>query len=375
MSSLRSALDEMATVANDELTVEQLDSDVVELLEAQRRIDVELARKTGELERRDAYRKMGFPSATNYLMSRGVISAGRARRVVADVHAMTMAPHTRRAWADGRLSTDQARRLYRLAEAAPSRFSEAEDSLVEIVAGLSVSDTHRALEYWRQSVIGPDDLGTESQMQRRGLSLSKTWDGMRRIDGWLTDTAGEALETALDALMPPPHEDDSRTPRQRRHDALEDLGHSYLESEDTPTVGGAKPHIMVLADLNALKGIAGGTHETVNGQIFDVESLRMLACDSSVSRIVLGPDSEILDIGRRTRVWTTAQRRAIVARDRHCVAPGCERKPRHCDIHHKTHWADGGSTSVDEGELLCRFHHTIEHLRLAKLRMRGKSPG
>ena len=375
MSSLRSALDDIATVANEDLTVEQLDSDVVELLGAQRRIDVELARKTGELERRDAHRQMGFPSPTNYLMSRGGISAGRARRVVADAHAMTTAPHTQRAWTDGRLSTDQARRVFAATEMVPDEFAEAEPHLVEIIEGLSVSDTHRALDYWRQSVIGPDIPGTESQMRRRGLSLSKTWDGMRRIDGWLTDTAGEVLETALDALMPPPAEDDPRTPRQRRHDALEDLAHSYLESEGTPKVGGAKPHIMVLADVDALRVVAGGTHETVSGQILDIEKLRMLACDSSISRIVLGPDSEILDIGRKTRVWTTAQRRAIVARDRHCVAPGCERKPQHCDIHHRTHWADGGSTSVDEGELLCRFHHTTEHLRLAKLRMRYKPAG
>lgn len=198
---------------------------------------------------------------------------------------------------------------------------------------------------------------------------------MRRIDGWLTNTAGEALETALDALIPPPAEDDTRTPRQRRHDGLDDLARWYLESGDTPTVGGAKPHIMVLADIDALRGIAGGTHGTLNGEILDVGKLRMLACDASISRIVLGPDSEVIDIGRRTRVWTTAQRRAIVARDRHCVAPGCERKPQHCDIHHKTHWADGGSTSVDEGQLLCRFHHTTEHLRIAKLWTRHKPEG
>ncbi|MGB8361082.1 MAG: DUF222 domain-containing protein [Acidimicrobiia bacterium] len=132
-----------------------------------------------------------------------------------------------------------------------------------------------------------------------------------------------------------------------------------------PTVGGEKPQVVLLTDLPALQGIAGGTHETVDGDVIDVEMLRMIACDSSVSRIVLGPQGEILDTGRKTRVWSPAQRRAITARDRHCTADGCERRARHCDIHHMTHWADFGRTSVEEGRLLCRFHHTLEHLRLA----------
>ena len=259
-----------------------------------------------------------------------------------------------------------------MTEAVADEFAGAEEALVEIVEPLSVSDTRRALEYWRQSVDGPGDLSEEAQLARRGVSLSKTTGGMRRVDGWLTSTAGEALETALGALMPPPSDDESRTPRQRRHDALEDLAHSYLDHGDAPIVGGEKPHIMVLADFDALKGIAGGTHQTLDGEVFDVETIRRLACDSSVSRIVLGPQSEILDVGRKTRVWSPAQRRAIIARDRHCVEPGCDRPPDWCDIHHKEHWADGGTTTVESGELRCRYHHTKEHIRQAIARLRER---
>jgi len=191
----------------------------------------------------------------------------------------------------------------------------------------------------------------------------------------MASTAGEALETALNALTSPPTEDDTRTPRQRRHDALEDLARNYLDHGETPTVGGEKPHINVITDIDALKGIAGGTHETLDGDVLDVETVRMLACDASISRIVVGPDSEVLDIGRKTRVWTAAQRRAIIARDRHCTAPGCERPPDWCDIHHLTHWADEGSTSVDQGTLLCRFHHTLEHIRAFLRKHRSRTQG
>ncbi|MFP3881326.1 MAG: DUF222 domain-containing protein [Actinomycetota bacterium] len=185
-------------------------------------------------------------------------------------------------------------------------------------------------------------------------------------------TAGEAFDTVLNAAMGPPAEGDHRSPRQRRHDALEDLCRYWLDHADTPVVGGEKPHIMVLSDLDALAGIPGGCHETLQGDIVDIDTLRMLACDCSISRIVLGPDSEVLDVGRKTRVWTPAQRRAIVARDRHCQGRGCERDPRWCDIHHIDHWADGGTTSVDKGVLLCRRCHTIEHLKEAFRRRRQR---
>ncbi|HUG31782.1 MAG TPA: DUF222 domain-containing protein [Acidimicrobiia bacterium] len=105
--------------------------------------------------------------------------------------------------------------------------------------------------------------------------------------------------------------------------------------------------IILHTDLPTFQGVAGGLHETENGQIIDVDTLRMIACDCSITRIIFDPDSEILDIGRKTRIWTTAQRRAITARDRHSQGPGCRAKPRHCDIHHQDHWANGGTTTVD----------------------------
>jgi hypothetical protein len=185
---------------------------------------------------------------------------------------------------------------------------------------------------------------------------------MGRIDGWLTPTAFETLHTSLQALMPPPLSGDIRTARQRRHDALEDLARDSLDRADTPEVGGEKPHLNVIVDWDALCGIAGERHEFENGAVIGLETVRRLACDSSVSRIVLGPKSEIIDVGRRTRVIPAALRRAIIARDRHCTwSGGCDRGPRWCDVHHLVHWTDGGETEPGNLTLLCRYHHTLTH--------------
>ncbi len=372
MSELRSVLDQMAAVANEDLSVAEMHAEIEEILNGRRMLDVLLATRVRGLTDQNGHRELGYTSPSSYLADVGRMSPGSAKRVVSWSGAAEKAPHAYAAWADGRISTDQAGHMFRAAEGVPDAYPKAEARLVEIVEGLDVVDTGKAVEYWRQSVDGPGEIDIETQFRRRGLSISRTMGGMRRVDGWLTALAGEALETAIDALTPPPRDGDSRTPRQRRHDALEDLCRDWLDNGTTPTVGGEKPHLSLLTDLEALQGVAGGTHETLDGDIIDIDTLRMVACDCSISRIVLGPDSEVLDVGRKTRVWTPAQRRAIVARDRHCQAPGCRARPRHCDIHHLEHWADGGETSVEKGKLFCRPHHVEEHIK-ERLRRRRRS--
>jgi hypothetical protein len=70
-------------------------------------------------------------------------------------------------------------------------------------------------------------------------------------------------------------------------------------------------------------------------------------------------DGSVLDVGRKTRTIPRAIRRALLARDRRCQFPGCT--VRRCDGHHIQHWADGGSTSLDNLTLLCRRHHRCVH--------------
>ena len=53
---------------------------------------------------------------------------------------------------------------------------------------------------------------------------------------------------------------------------------------------------------------------------------------------MIGAHSEVLDVGRQTNRWPVAIRRAITARDRGCVFPGCDRPPSWTDIHHCTPW-------------------------------------
>jgi len=363
MSALRSALEEWVNEDVEHLHLDQLADDLVELEHVSGLLEVERLRRVCTFEDRAGPRQFGYPSLTAFLKHRCRMASGRAHRLVVRSRVFLTARTTFRAWTAGRLSTDQAAILLDQATTVPEQFAEGEERLVDIVEDLGVTDTRRALDYWRQSVDGPGTIRDQLEQQAmRGISASQSLGGMIRVDGWITTTAGLAFLAAIDAFMPPPSPDDTRTPRQRRHDALEDLARYFLEHGDTPTVGGEKPHINVVCDLPALQGIAGGLHETEDGHILTVQELRTLACDCSLSRIVLGPEGEIIDVGRRTRVIPTAMRRAVIARDRHCTWPGCDRNPRWCDVHHLRHWGDGGGTDPSNGTLRCRFHHVLTHL-------------
>jgi hypothetical protein len=65
----------------------------------------------------------------------------------------------------------------------------------------------------------------------------------------------------------------------------------------------------------------------------------------------------IIAITTTDRVFTVHQRRAIIARDRECLIPGCHVSASWCEIHHVTEHAKGGPTHTDNGVPLCWWHH------------------
>src|SRR6266480_728507 len=67
-------------------------------------------------------------------------------------------------------------------------------------------------------------------------------------------------------------------------------------------------------------------------------TVQRLACDSTLTRVVLAPESVVIDVGRARRVVAGAMRRALIARDGHCKWPRCERPASFSDAHHVIHW-------------------------------------
>jgi hypothetical protein len=123
---------------------------------------------------------------------------------------------------------------------------------------------------------------------------------------------------------------------------------------------GAKANITVTIDLQDLKAAtADAIGQTVYGDGLSAATIRRLACDAKIIPLVLGSNSEPLDVGRCERLVTRAMRRALNARDRGCVV--CGAPPIMCDAHHLISWIDGGTTAVSNLALVCRRHHTDVH--------------
>ena len=80
--------------------------------------------------------------------------------------------------------------------------------------------------------------------------------------------------------------------------------------------------------------------------------------------MLFSPEGEIINHGRERRLFTPAQRRALIARDKGCTWPGCTAPPVICESHHaRIHWADGGPTNTANGALLCYHHHAVVDAR------------
>lgn len=347
----------------ESLSVDDLGSYLVGIENEVSRLEQQRALVLGEIEARDGHRAFGFPNPTSFLKAICAMSGGRARRLVKLAKAAREHADTFAAWRFGHISADQAQQLFEASEELPDKYDSAEPVLLEI-AGETPDDTRKILDYWKNSVDPASiELDLETQMIRRRFELTTKPNGMVAGSFLMTSQAGLGLRTAIESLLPPPDPADDRTATQRRHDALEDLATSFLETTNTRTTGGEKPHINVHCDIDALQGEPGGLHETTAGQVLPVEAVRQLACDASVTRIVFDAESEILDVGRKTRVIPAALRRAVIARVRHCQHSGCRRDATWCDVHHLVHWADGGETDLANLELLCRYHHTLRHRR------------
>jgi hypothetical protein len=166
---------------------------------------------------------------------------------------------------------------------------------------------------------------------------------------------------------------DDRTAAQKRHDALAAVVVIAARHKDMPTLGGASPVLVVNVDAHDLAAHAAGSAfgpgagfgasrntgwATIpgSGAHVPVSVAAQVACAGAIQR-VLFDEGRIIGITTTDRVFTVHQRRAIIARDKECLIPGCHVPASWCEIHHVTEHARGGPTHTDNGVPLCWWHH------------------
>ncbi|WP_405395315.1 DUF222 domain-containing protein [Microbispora hainanensis] len=112
--------------------------------------------------------------------------------------------------------------------------------------------------------------------------------------------------------------------------------------------------------LGASLGMAPGTAPGLllaTGQVLPVSSVHRLARTSTLVRIVMNAEGQVLDMGRKVRLATPAQRRAIYARYATCWIDGCPLPATMCQIDHADNWSTGGLTDLKLLGPACQFHN------------------
>ncbi|MGZ4455381.1 MAG: DUF222 domain-containing protein [Nocardioides sp.] len=260
---------------------------------------------------------------------------------------------------------------------APEVRRQAETHLVEQAVHFGPTELRRLGERILE-VVAPDvaegeerrRLEAQERAARRDtrLSVHVRGDGSTDIRIRVPDHVGERLKVYLEAMTSPRRVsrdpldpgDVGRLPYTRR------LGEAFcsllerLPAQVLPQHGGTATTVMVTMRLDQLVSGLGATTLGTGGRV-SAADVRRLACNADLVPVVLGAASEVLDVGRAARLFTSGQRKAMAVRDRGCRADGCTIPAAWCEAHHLLPWAQGGRTDLGDGLLLCSWHHHRAH--------------
>ena len=369
MGELQSALDALAVEDLKPMFGPALWERLVPLLVAQNRIAAEVARTVRECELTSAAEHDGLTTMRSWLVGHGLLPGSEAGQIVRAGRLGERLPAVAAAATEGAVTPAKVAEIGKRLTAA--RLDEADGQghdLAEVDGALALAaatQTHEQLTAVVQRyVAGLDPDASEPEpTEGRRLWLSKGEDGWD-FGGRLDPVGGEKFAAAIESIVQADRpKGDLRTRSQQNADAFVQLCDNQLAAGQLPTLRTVKPHVVVGIDLDDLADPATGpaSAETGFGAQISAARARYLACDGSISRVVMGPDGVPLDLGRDHRVVTPGLRRAVERRDKSCVFAGCGAPTWWCDVHHVIHWLHGGDTSLENSALLCERHHTKVH--------------
>jgi hypothetical protein len=199
-------------------------------------------------------------------------------------------------------------------------------------------------------------------VEARSLTLKRGEGGMVWLRGLLDPEGAAVFRTALEPLAQRNGKDDERKRDRRLGDAVVELANRSLDNGLGAGRGSQRPHLQVTATLETLLQRAGAPAADLEFSLpISAKAVERLACDCNVTRILLGADSTVIDVGRSRRVISPSQRRALKARDKGCRFPGCDRPATWTSGHHIVHWIRGGPGDLPNLTLLCYRHHWMVH--------------
>jgi hypothetical protein len=158
---------------------------------------------------------------------------------------------------------------------------------------------------------------------------------------------------ATDPVLPPA---DPRTPGQVRADVFAAMVRSFLGN----TAFSTPPPVMItLTGDTYLTGQGTGSMTGITEPVA-ASDITHATCDGGTQPVWFTPNGAIQALGTPGRFFTAAQRRAIAARDGNtCLDENCDIPATATEAHHVIPDRDGGPTHINNGVLLCWYHHGL----------------
>jgi hypothetical protein len=312
-------------------------------------------------DRSGEYKADGALSLTAWLRWKCKLSGGAAMERVEIARQLAKLPQTEAAFANGDVGYQHVAVLAHTADhVGAAAVRKEEGKLLQAAQTMDPGQFTNVAKNFEHRVDAAGALAEANHAyQRRYFHISEPRDGLVRLDGVLDAEGGATLRTALQAFMKP-IPNDQRSYGQRNADALVELGRRGGGGSKRNGAG-PRPQLIIRASLDTLAGVKGApAGELEGGGAVPAETVQRYACDSAISRIT-GQGELEHELNHASRTLPASTRRALEARDRHCVFPGCGRPLNWCDGHHLVWWTRGGATALPNLALLCRPHHRMVH--------------
>ena len=361
--------------------------------------------RLAEFDRDGLWALDGHFCCANWLVGRTNMARSTAFEKLRVAHELTRRPVIAEAFRLGQLSYSAVRAVTRMDRPAP----EVDEALVELAqSGASILDLETVVRSYGL-YADQDRPPAEDPLPHRDVRIRRGQHGTAQVVVTLSDLEAEEFAAALQAFIdlryrpaagdessaedsdrstddPRAGDESSREdsdratddPRpgdeslaedssndeapveeasraSRKADAFIDLVHAALHTADGGHAAGDDRYMVHIVTQQD-----GDIFSYLDGTPVHPADAATVGCDCSTVTHTTGDGGEPLNLGRKTREWSTAQRRAISVRDGgHCRFPGCQH--RYYDIHHMRPWEAGGFTDIANGFCQCRRHHRLLH--------------
>ncbi|MER6974179.1 DUF222 domain-containing protein [Nocardioides sp. NPDC000445] len=329
----------------------------------------------------DIAEETGAKDASGWLRTELLVDKGVARSQIKLAAAVSKYDLVADGLAEGVVSQDKARVITQALvqiETDPAASAEdlilAEKLLVDYATRLTANELkivgRRILaeidpERFEQAEAKALQREEEHAQRRTFFSSRDNGDGTIDIHARVSRAVGMRLRTLLDSLAQPRKLSAEDKGLKAPYDRL--LGQAFARVVETydvdqlPRHGGHGTTVFITMSVEDLRKDLGTASLGFDGEQITAAEARRMACNANIVPVVLGTDSEILDLGRTARLAYPVQHRALRLRDKCCQAEDCDAPAAWTEAHHLKPWSDGGKTDMANMVLLCASDHRRIH--------------